>query len=111
MSDDKRALAAIGYIPPLFFIPLFLAGDDELAKFHGRQALVLVVVAAIIFIAFRILNLLLGWIPPIHTLFSVLEGALYIVFVIISVIAAINAARGELWRVPILGAYSDRLRI
>ncbi|TET22308.1 MAG: hypothetical protein E3J71_06480 [Candidatus Stahlbacteria bacterium] len=111
MSENKNVLAAIGYIPPLFFIPLFLSGDSTLAKHHGRQALVIFAAAALTVLAFRILNLLLGWIVPIKTVFNFLEGALYLLYIGLSVFAAIRAANGDLWRVPILGAYSDRLNI
>jgi len=111
MSENKNVLAAIGYIPPLFFIPLFLSGADDLAKHHGRQALVIFAAAALTVLAFRILQLILGWIKPIGTAFWVVEGFLYLVYIAISIVAAIRAANGDLWRVPILGAYSDRLNI
>jgi uncharacterized membrane protein len=111
MSENKNALAAIGYIPPLFWIPLFLAGEDKLAKYHGRQALVIFVAAVLTVFAFRILQLILGWIKPIGTAFWVVEGFLYLVYIAISIVAAIRAANGDRWRMPILGAYSDRLNI
>ena len=111
MSDSNRVLAAIGYIPPLFFIPLFLSGEGELAKYHGKQALVLFGAAVITVLAFRFLQLILGWIKPIGNVFWVLEGLLYIIYIALSIVAAINAANGQFWRIPILGAYSDRLKL
>ena len=111
MSENKNVLAAIGYIPPLFWIPLFLAGEDELAKYHGRQALVIFAAAALTVLAFRILQLILGWIVPIKTVFNFVEGALYLLYIGLSIFAAIRAAKGERWRIPILGVYSDRLNI
>ena len=111
MTENNKVLAAIGYIPPLFWIPLFLAGNDELSKYHGRQALVIFAVAALTVLAFRILQLILGWIKPIGTAFWVVEGFPYLVYIAISIVAAIKAANGERWRIPILGVYSDRLNI
>lgn len=111
MAEKNKVLAAIGYIPPLFWIPLFLAGEDELSKYHGRQALVVFAAAALTVLAFRILQLILGWIKPIGTVFWVVEGFLYLVYIAISIVAAIRAANGKRWRIPILGVYSDRLNI
>ncbi len=111
MAEKNKVLAAIGYIPPLFWIPLFLAGEDELSKYHGRQALVVFAAAALTVLAFRILQLILGWIVPIKTVFNFVEGALYLIYIALSVFAAIRAANGKRWRIPILGVYSDRLNI
>lgn len=111
MSENNKALAAIGYIPPLFFIPLFLAADDPLAKYHGRQALVIFVAAIITLFVFWLLRFLFQWFAPLEYLFILVEGLLFAFYIITSIIAAVNAAKGKSWRIPILGAYSDRLNI
>jgi uncharacterized membrane protein len=112
MSEKKNVHAAIGYIPPLFFIPLFLAGDDEFAKFHGRQALVVFAVWVAVALVFGLLlHWIFAWLRPIQIVIDFVQGVLYVVFVILSIWAAIKAARGERWRIPILGAYSDRMNI
>lgn len=111
MEDEKRAQAAIGYIPPFFWIPLWLAQDAPLAKHHGRQALVIFIATVITWLAFLILRFLLGWIAPFKYFLLVFEGALYFIYIVLTVWGIVKAARGEFWRIPILGAYSDRLKV
>jgi uncharacterized membrane protein len=112
MSENKKVLAAIGYIPPLFFIPLFLAGDDGFAKFHGRQALVIFAVWILTVLVFGlVLHWLFVWLRPIQLVIDLLQGILYVIYTVFSIWGLVQAAKGNLWRVPILGAYSDRLNI
>ena len=51
-SDDKTAyklICALGYVPCglLFFLPLIVYSNDEFAKYHANQALVLFLTAVI----------------------------------------------------------------
>lgn len=115
MSEEhKTVLAAIGYIPvpPLFWIPLFLAGDDEYARYHGRQALVLQGLLVLTILVFGLLlHYLFIWARPIQLVFDFVGGLLYILVGVLSVIGLIKAAQGKLWRIPVLGAYSDRMKL
>lgn len=111
MAEEKKALAAIGYIPPLFWIPLFLSGGDELARYHGRQSMVVFILGVATFLVFALLRFLFSWFDPLEYLFIIVEGILFAVYIVVSIIAAIRAANGEYWRIPVLGAYSDKLKI
>ncbi len=110
MNENKILLAVIGYIFGLFWIPLFLSDRDDFCKYHGRQALVIFLALVATIMAFALLTLLFGWFKPLETLFWLIEGVLILLYIGISVIAAIKAAHGEIWRIPILGAYSDRIK-
>jgi len=111
MSSSHRALAAIGYIPALFWIPLFLSGGDDFARHHGRQGLVIFVFWILTILVFGLLHFLTGWVKPIQVVVDFVQGALYVLYVVLSVWGALKAAGGERWRVPVLGAYSDRLKL
>jgi len=112
MSENNTATAVIGYIPPLFWIPLFLSGEDEFSKYHGRQAMVILIGWILtILVVGLFLRWILGWFAPFRVVIDFIQGALYILFIVASVLGAVKAAKGELWRIPILGAFAERLNI
>ena len=116
-------LAALGYVPLLFFLPLFTGARTPFARFHGRQSLVMF--AAIVFfnigveVADFVLGRMLGamfllgpffravaWL--IHYPAGGLVAAAYSVLVIIGIV---QAATGQYWRIPVIGAYAERLKL
>jgi uncharacterized membrane protein len=119
----SRVLSALGYIPMLCFLPLFLKRDDEFAQLHGRQGLVLlvtwVVTWLVIWVVARIFGNILGHIPLIGLIFfgigwfieRVVGWILYIVYLILMVVGIIEAGLGKHWRLPVLGAYAERIRL
>jgi uncharacterized membrane protein len=102
-SDDvvkNKLMAIIGYIIPiLFFVPLL---DEEskkspFAKFHANQQLVLLISAIIVNIV--------GTIIPFIDWFIILPiGS--IVLIVVAIIGLINASKGEMKKLPIIGGYT-----
>jgi uncharacterized membrane protein len=111
MSEKNNVLAAIGYLPALFWVPMFLTGDDEFAKFHGKQSMVLFIIAVVVTLAFGLLRLVTKWAQPIYVFLTFIEGALLVGYIVLMVWGAVKAGQGEWWRIPILGAYSDRMNV
>lgn len=98
-AEKNKAMAIIGYIIPiLFFIPLVTDAKNSLfAKYHANQQLVLLIAAiAVNFIGTFIP--VLGWfvILPIGT----------IVLIVLAVMGIINAAKGEMKPLPIIGGFN-----
>lgn len=115
-------LAAVGYVPMLFFLPLLVRPRDNFCRFHGVQSLILICGLMIFWIGVSILDLLLGkvlgnvifigfifkfasWI--FHYIVGTMVSLMYIV---ITSVSLVQAAAGQYWRVPVLGVYIDRLR-
>lgn len=95
--DKNKAMAIVGYILPiLFFIPLITeAKNSQFAKFHANQQLNLLLFCVIGYIASSILMvILIGFL----LYFIVMIGS--VVFLIMGVI---NAAKGEMKRLPLIG--------
>lgn len=121
--ETNRVSAAIGYIPFLFFIPIFANREDEFALFHGKQSLTLFCAFIITWIALWLINLILsgilGHIFIIGFLFkgiawlihNVIGSIVSIGYLVLAVMGIINASAGNYWRIPIIGAYSERLKI
>ncbi len=118
---EIRLLAALGYLPLLFFLPLLIRPRDRFCAFHGVQSLILLIIFVIFWIVVYILNFLLGkvlgnviilgfvfkiaaWM--IHYLLGTLLSLGYILVILY---CFIKAAAGELWHIPALGKYAERL--
>ncbi|MBQ7066024.1 MAG: hypothetical protein IJN92_04320 [Lachnospiraceae bacterium] len=89
---DKKATGIIAYITLVGLIIAFCAGDKEGAKFHLNQAL-----------AIWIVNLaltVLGWIPVIGWILSLVGGIFVFVCWVMGLVYAIKEEEKE---VPLIG--------
>jgi len=122
-SSDAILLAAVGYVPLLFFLPLFVGTREPFARFHGRQSLVLFAAVIVFNIAVGVTDLVLGrvlgsmfllgfffkavaWL--IHYPAGVAVAVAYAVLIIIGIV---QAATGQYWRIPVVGVYAERLKL
>lgn len=122
VKQEAKLLAAVGYLPMLFFLPLLVRPRDNFCRFHGVQSLILICALMIFWIGVSILDLLLGkvlgnvifigfifkfaaWI--FHYIVGTIVSLMYIV---LTSAGLVQAAAGQYWRVPLLGVYIDRLR-
>jgi uncharacterized membrane protein len=122
-GQEATLFAALGYIPLLFFLPLFIGPRDSFARFHGRQSLVMFVVVLVFQVFVWVSDLVLGrimgsmfllgfffksvaWI--VHYPLGFIVAGAYTVAVVAGVV---QAATGQYWRIPVIGAYAERIRI
>jgi uncharacterized membrane protein len=122
-SQDALILSAVGYVPLLFFLPLFTGSKEPFAKFHGRQSLVLFCVVVAFNIAVAITDLvvgkLLGSMFLIGFFFKAVAWTIHypvglivaIGYAVLVVFGIVQAATGQYWRIPVIGAYAERLRL
>lgn len=97
--EKNKPLAIIGYIfPIIFFIPLLTeAKDSPFAKFHANQQLILLLFAFIGFTASSILTIVF--------IGLILFPIIMIAALVFMVMGIINAANGEIKRLPIVGGF------
>jgi uncharacterized membrane protein len=122
-SSDAILLAAVGYIPLLFFLPLFVGTREPFARFHGRQSLVMfgAVLAFNIMVAVTdlVLGRVLGSMFLLGLFFKVVAWLIHypagfavaLAYVVLVVMGIVKAATGEYWRIPVVGVYAERLRL
>jgi len=98
-AEKNKAIAIVGYILPiLFFIPLVTdAKNSPFAKFHANQQLNF------------LLFLVIGYIVSGILMFVVIGFLLYFLVLIGNVVflimGIINAAKGEMKELPIIGGF------
>jgi uncharacterized membrane protein len=96
-AEKNKAMGIVGYIVPiLFFLPLISeAKDSPFAKFHANQQLLLLITWMAVSIVGGIIPFL-GWFVPLGS----------ICCVVLMVMGIINASKGELKELPVIGGIS-----
>lgn len=89
--EKNKTMGILAYI--LFFIPIIAARDSKFAMYHANQGLSLFIVAVAS-------NVVAGFIPFFGTLLS---GLLSLGFLVFMVLGIINASKGEMKPLPLIG--------
>lgn len=101
-DKQKKILCCLAYFfGLLFFLPLIFYPEDEFAKFHANQSLV-ILLAGILFSA---VCGLLGRIPNIGFLFGIVGGIIGVLLVIACIFGILFVVRGEQKKLPLLGLF------
>lgn len=97
-AEKNKVMAIVGYIIPiLFFVPLVSdAKNSPYARFHAGQQLNLLILA----VALSVISSILAFVPVIGMLFNLFTP---IVILILIIIGAINAANGQMKKLPVIG--------
>lgn len=96
----KKTTDIVAYITPIGWIVAFFAGTKEESKFHLNQALVIWIFDIIV----GVVNGVLGWIPVIGWIISIVLGIVGIAIFVFWLMGLIYACQGQEKEVPILGA-------
>ena len=105
VADDERVLSAIGYLSFLCILPLLLKDKSKYCKHHGKQGLVL----AIIFFLYRFVGML-AFLPFLEYPIRLFVSIGQILWLVIIVLAIIQALRGNMWKMPVVYGMSKRLK-
>lgn len=98
-AEKNKMMAIVGYIIPiLFFIPLVSDGKNSpFAKFHANQQLILLLAAIAV-------NVVGGMIPFLGWFIILPFGSIGLI--ILAIMGIINAAKGEMKKLPVIGGIS-----
>ena len=99
--EKNKGMAILAYIGWLVLIPLFCAKESRFAKFHCNQGLLLAIAGTICCIVFFGI---LGRIPFIGWLFSILGALVSLVVFVMMIIGVVNAANGRAKELPVIGS-------
>ncbi len=101
-KQKKKILCCLAYfLGLLFFLPLIFWPNDDFAKFHANQSLVILLASVISSIVCG----LLGRIPGIGVLFGILGGVIGILLVVACVLGILSVVREEKKALPLLGLF------
>lgn len=94
-TSAERVFAAIGYVGPLFVLPLVAQPKSDYCKFHARQSMALL---ALFFLQLIVL-------VAVPLLGSLLTFALFAAYIL----CMYNAYMGKMWKVPVIGAIAQKI--
>jgi uncharacterized membrane protein len=115
MTSSSRFPAVLAYIPVIgWLFVLFFQRKNELAIFHVRQSIGLVVFLVGVFLAWAVVAWILAWIPLMAiigiALFTVVIAAILFGAVAL-VMGLLNALRNRFTPLPLFGQWANRLPI
>lgn len=98
-TDEARLAAVMSYIPFLCFVPLLNMKDNEQARFHARQGVVLFLIelVAFLFLFDRVADFVFT--------------AVLIVAVAFSIAGIYFALQGKSYRLPIISDLADKSKL
>jgi uncharacterized membrane protein len=109
-SDAERWIAAIGYLFFMCFFALWQAKESPFVRFHAKQAFLLFLSEVVAFILLIIIDKTIGRLPFLGLLIVVLlQIAVYLVALMLSVMGFVKALFGERWEMPFFGPYSEKV--
>jgi len=115
-ASDKTLMLVLAYFGLLALIPFLVEKDDAEVRWHAKHGLVLFCTEIIVWVAFTIVNMILGiilgMIPGVNVVTGILgcliSVALFIGMIVLHVMAIMSALKGERLLVPHVSVYADR---
>jgi len=93
----NKVMAILAYFGLLVLIPLFAAKESPFARFHANQGLILLIAGFVIWLVSTVLT----FVSPFLGIISLLN----IVILVFAIIGIINAAKGEMKELPLVGKF------
>jgi uncharacterized membrane protein len=95
---DNKVFAILAYFGILFLIPLLAAKESPFARFHTNQGLILFLANIAVWIIVVVLGL-------ISYVLGLIGSILYLGLFILFILGVINAAKGEMKELPLIGTF------
>ena len=101
-GQQKKVLCCLAYFMGLlFFLPLIFYPEDEFAKFHANQSLVILLACIIFSTACG----LLGRIPGVGIVFGIVGGVIGVLLVVACIFGILSVVRNEKKKLPVIGLF------
>lgn len=96
---DKKITGIVSYFTIIGWLIAYFAGDKKGAKFHLNQALVLAIAEIVV----GLISNVLGWIPVIGFIISIVCSVAGIGLLVLWILGLISAIKEEEKPLPIIG--------
>jgi len=104
-SSDRTLMLVLSYLWFGSIIPLVMKKDDPEVQWHAKNGLMWAIAITAIDIIFMIIG---RFFPLVGCLVSVVPCAIFIGYIIVSIIAIMKALKGERMRLPMLSDFADK---
>lgn len=100
---QKKVVCALTYLfGILFFLPLIVYPNDDFAKFHANQGLIVLLVSVIGGAVLGILTML----PVVGLVFTILSSLFGVVMLVACIFGILNVVREEKRELPVIGKFT-----
>jgi len=103
-AEDNKIMGILAYLGFLFLVPYLAAKESPFARFHANQGCVLFILQIAFYIAMAIFSAILPW--SLYFIVSLLYLAGGVGIFVLVIMGIINAAKGEMKELPIIGKYT-----
>ena len=108
LSDNERWYAAVAYLFFVCFVSMWKGRESDFIRFHARQGFVLFVAECISLATVIVIDQTIGRLPFLGLLVViVLQIAVYLSALFLSVVGFVKALFGERWVMPVIGKYVE----
>ncbi len=111
-SGDKTAMLVLAYLGLLALVPLLVEKEDKNVQWHAKNGLVIFAAFMIASIALWIVTMVLGMVPGLGCLFSIVSffasAGVWIGYLVLIIVGIMKAIKGERLIVPAVSQYADR---
>lgn len=103
------ALAYFSFVPAIAFLLFNPYNKNRFVRFHSVQCLCVWATGVLIVLALKFLGLLLFIIPVLGHLLAVLISVVAgLAAVVLWLVLVVKALQGEIFRLPVVGAFSEQ---
>ena len=103
--EDNKIMAVLAYLGILFLVPLLAAPNSKFARFHANQGIVLAITEVAYSIVYSILAAIFSMIPVLGGILTVVLGLVWIVFLVFVILGIVNAVNGKAKELPVIGKF------
>ncbi|MEZ4194872.1 MAG: hypothetical protein R3B53_00525 [Candidatus Paceibacterota bacterium] len=104
--SEHTMMAALAYVGPLVFIPLFMKKDDPFTFFHVKQGLVLFGMEVVLWLVggWFMMGIMFG---PMSTVLMVIK----LVIFVLAILGIMNALKKVQKEIPVVGKFAHHIKI
>lgn len=111
-KKDNTIMLVLAYLGILFLVPLLTEKDDPEVQWHAKHGMVLFIAEIILFVGLAFILFVLGFIPVVRYISTVLGCFLWAVLpigvLVLHIICIMKATKGERMIVPFVTEYVNR---
>jgi uncharacterized membrane protein len=102
--EEGKSLAWLAYLGILFLIPMLAKPENKFCKTHAKQGMVMAILAVILAVcSFVSVIPFVGWCLGVVVFLGLLTVLIF------DIIALVNAAQGQFYKIPVVGDFSLKL--
>jgi len=105
LTDDVASgLAYLTFIPAIIFLVVAPYSTNPKVKFHAWQSIALAIAGFAISVVLRVIWMM----PGVSYLYLILDPLVWLAFLVVVLIAMIQAFQGKRFKIPIMGDFAEK---